>query len=288
VPPPPPLRPLPPPPARPSAISPSWARARQPSARAYRAPQPSCAPRPSQHAQRRGPASARCAHATALARTPGAAAATCARSLGRLRVALACKQQRQPSVPASQAPARSPRSRVRTRQLLPPPCLAPLCPGWPTHACTARPAWLHAPRLHSIAPAAHMGGCPTSPLPWDPLAIYISLSPVFSPCFPTMHAPRPPIFSASRRTARKQQSPRPRQLPPPHCCVCSMAPPTSSRGRAIPAPARPASPGGDAWCGSRPTDQRARAHPCTRKRRYRQTRPRSRFVAVVLRSTSAW
>jgi hypothetical protein len=33
-----------------------------------------------------------------------------------------------------------------------------------------------------------------------------------------------------------------------------------------------------AWCGSRPTDQRARVRPCTRKRRFRQTRPRSRFL----------
>jgi hypothetical protein len=32
-----------------------------------------------------------------------------------------------------------------------------------------------------------------------------------------------------------------------------------------------------AWCDSRPTDQRAHARPCTWKRRFRQTRPRSRF-----------
>lgn len=168
---------------------------------------------------------------------------------------------------------------MRARQPLSPPCLAPLCPGRPTHACAARPTRLRAQWLHSAVPVARVGGCPTPPLPWDPPAI--SLFPVFSPYSTMMHAPRPPIFSASRRTTRKQQSPRPRQLPPPHRRACSMAAPTSSRGRATPSPARSASPGGDAWHVSRPTDQRARERLCTRKRRYRQTHPRSRFVAVV-------
>jgi hypothetical protein len=123
--------------------------------------------------------------------------------------------------PARLAPARSPLSRVRARQSLPPPCLMPLCPGRPTHACAARPVRLRALRLRFAMSAARMGGCPMPPLPWDPPAISLFL--VLSPYSPMMHAPRPPIFSASRRTACKQQSLRPRQLPPLHRRVCSMA-----------------------------------------------------------------
>jgi hypothetical protein len=118
-----------------------------------------------------------------------------------------------------------------------------------------------------------------------------SLFPIFSPYSPTMHAPRPPIFLASCRTARKQQSPRPRQLPPPHHRARSMAASTSSHGRATLAPARPASPSGDAWqrgaLAGRPTNDLARA-PAPRSGGIGKLALAVASSPLCVRSTSAW
>jgi hypothetical protein len=145
------------------------------------------------------------------------------------------------------------------------------------HTCALR-----APRLRSAVPVARVGGCPTLSLPWDPPAI--SLFPVFSPCSPTMHAPwplhflgfaqnRPQAAVAAPETTTSTAPSRllygyPGEFPRlSHPCLYM---PGQPRRRCV-----------AAWCVSWPTDQRARTRPCTQKRRYQRTRPRSRFVAVV-------
>jgi hypothetical protein len=188
---------------------PSWARARQPSARAYRAPpaqlrapaQPTRpAPRPSQRALRGRPAP-----------PPPPARARSAACVLPLRASSSAS-------PACQLP------KPLLARLARVCALASCCRHHALRRCAPvgpRTHALHVPRgfalrgsILSCLPrtwaVAQRRRCRGTHLR------YISLSPVFSPCFPTMHVPRPPIFSASRRTARKQQSPRPRQLPPPH------------------------------------------------------------------------
>jgi hypothetical protein len=135
--------------------------------------------------------------------------------------------------PARRAPARSPRSCVRARQLLPPPCLASLCPGRPTHACAARPAapFCRACRARGRLPNAAAAVGPTchlsfpSSLPASPRCTLLGLhSLVFTQSRPhaAVAAPEKTTSTARSRLLYGCPSEFPRSSYP---CPCALGQP---------------------------------------------------------------